>query len=507
MRPLLLAFTLVLPSAVIAAPAPVAPTALADWRREGVDDRVKAGLTSQGWRFEDDGRAFDPKSKAPATKAVLDKAALDIRQDGRRAALETVNLLLASGKPLDQEAVAKIEMLAADLPDGVVAALLSPKPDLAKAKALAEADLTRVAAYFDGSRTLAERQAAAQPVTARTPGPRVPLPYYTPVERSVGEKIQAAALTEIGRDPFGKVVMSRLNAQGKPSLPPIIIEDQLGDAVAHYDYRRGAVVLDREAVLSAVTGTVPPRQASALRRSLTSRAALMAYLDAHPEAAAAVVKNHDVLLVHEFTHAWQDRRDPIFREMARGNIPATQPLEYEEEAYKTKNLYLHSKLKHDPASVKLDEEFADYESMAQGPAPWLRAKFLDINRSSPSRALTIKSIAGVQQARAASVAGRTVATTEEQQAKALDLLAMNRGAKQLAELQRAHEARMKPVDASIQAAKSDSSKLLGVLYLGKALTAANAVERSVLLDHAERYATASGNAKLLDEVRAAKAKK
>ncbi|MBI2386405.1 MAG: hypothetical protein HYV14_10375, partial [Elusimicrobia bacterium] len=81
MRPLLaLAVILALSPAVLAAPVPVAATAQADWRREGVDDRVKAGLTSLGWRLEDDGRALDPKTKAPVTKAVLDKAVLDLRQ-------------------------------------------------------------------------------------------------------------------------------------------------------------------------------------------------------------------------------------------------------------------------------------------------------------------------------------------------------------------------------------------------------------------------------------------
>ncbi len=504
MRPLLFALTLALPSAVFAAPAPAAPSAPADWRREGVDDRVKAGLTSQGWRFEDDGRALDPKAKVPVTKAVLDRAVLDIRQDARRSALETVSVMIASGKPLEGEDLAKIDTLSADLPPGVVAALLSPKPDLLKAKTLAEADLNRVAAYFDGSRTLADRQAAAQPVSAGTPGARANLPYYTTLEQSVGEKIQSAARAEIGRDPFGKVVLSRLNVKGTPALPPIIIEDQAGDVAAQYDYRRGAVVLDREAVLSSITGTVPPRQAGALRVSLSSRAALMAYLDAHPEAVAAVVKDHDVVIVHELTHAWQDRRDPIFREMARGNIPATQPLEYEEEAYKTKNLYLGSKLKNDPASVKMDEELRDYESMTRGVGPWTQALFTGIENASPSRALPLKSTRAIEAERLARARRRAVATSEEQQAKALDLAALTRGGRELAEFERAHARRAASLDAQIMREQAESFKRLGSYYLVQAITAARAPDRSTFLDQAERYAKASGSKPLLEEVRKAK---
>ena len=114
MRPLiLLAVMLASPSAVFAVSVPVGPAAQADWRRDGVDERVKAALTVRGWRLEDDGRALDPNTKAPAAKAVLDKAVLDLRQDARRAALETVNLMLTSGETLDAR---KIEVLSADLP-------------------------------------------------------------------------------------------------------------------------------------------------------------------------------------------------------------------------------------------------------------------------------------------------------------------------------------------------------------------------------------------------------
>lgn len=508
MRPLLaLAVILALSPATLAAQVPAAAAAQADWRREGVDDRVKAGLTSLGWRLEDDGRALDPKTKAPVTKAVLDKAVLDLRQGAQRAALETVNLMLSSGKPLSPEDRSKVETLAADLPPGLAAAVLDPASDMNKVKAMADAGLARVADYFDGSRTMADRQAAAQPVSAGTPGPRVDLPYYTALERSVGEKLQSSARSEIGRDPFGKTVLSRLNVGGKPDLPPIVIEDQNGGVVAQYDYRRRAVVLDREAVLASVAGTVPPRQASALRASLSTRAALMTYLEAHPEAVAAVVKDNDVVIVHELTHAWQDRRDPIFREMARGNIPDVQPLEYEEEAYKTKNLYLRSKLKNDPASVKMDEELADYEMMSDGVGQWQIGLFQGINSNSPSRAQSFQSVRAIQSARLAQVRNRAVSTSEEQRAKALDLQALTRGSRQLAELEAAHVKRMAALDPSIESAKAASYKDLGTYYLVQALTAVRTPDRQTYLESAEIYAKASGNKALIEEVRKAKEKK
>lgn len=488
------------------APAAAAQDAPADWRRDVTDERVKAALLSKGWRLEDDGKALDPKTKAPVSKAVLDKAVLDLTQDARRAALEAVNLAYANGVPTDPVAKANLKNLASELPPGLAAAVLDPNSDAAKVRSLAGAELDKVAAYFDGGRTLSDSRDAAQPVAAVPLGPRANLPYYTTMEQAAGEKLRAAASKEIGRDPFGRTVLSRLNdpATGTTSLPALLIEDQQPGVVAQYDYNRKAVVLDRESVLASVVGTVPPQKRIALRQSLTKRADLLKYLDAHPEAVDAVAKDHDVLMVHELTHAWQDRRDPIFREMARGNLPNSQPLEYEEEAWITKNNYIRSKMQNDPASVRMDDDFKDFVSMSHGIGSWREALRERLSKDSPSRALSIKSITEIQADRAARVANRAVTTSAEQQAKALDLAAMTRAQRELGELSSAHAARMAPIKKDAERFASDRSTPLGKFYLGRALTAENAIDRSVLLDQAERYAKASGNAKLIEEVRKAK---
>ncbi len=506
MRPLLtLAVMLALPPIIFAVEA--APNQ-ADWRRDGVDGRAKAALTSQGWRLEDDGRALDPKSKSPATKVALDKAVLDLRQDSRRAALETANLMLAAGKPLGPEERAHLETLSEDLPPALFAAMLDPKSDMATVKALADANLAQLASFFDGRRTLTDRRAAAEPVFAGTPGPRVDLPYYTVAEKSVGEKMRAIAEIQIGRNTFGKTVLSRLNGKdGKPALPPILIEDQNGPVVAQYDFRRQSVILDRENVMASVVGTVPPRRRTALRRSLSTRAALITYLDTHPEALAAVVRDHDVVIVHEFTHAWQDRRDTIFRDIARGNLPDTQPLEYEEEAYKTKNMYIHSKLKNDTASVRADNELSDFSEMLRDRLVWQQALFKDLNDASPSRALPIQSLRTVQGRRIYAVKLQAVATNDEQQAKALDLTVLGRGQKALDKLKIAHEARMAALDGEIDRAALNRSKLLGTVYLAQAQFVERATDRLTLLERAELQAQASGNTVLIKEVRREKERK
>lgn len=492
---------LMLPSASFASPDQVR----ADWRKPWLEERVRAALTGQGWRLEDDGSALDPGTKAPASEAELAKAVLDLRQGARRAALEAVTRMLASGKALTQEDRRSVELLSADLSAALTAAMLDPKSDMNKVRAMAGADLSRVASYFDGGRTLADRQAAAQPVSAGTPGTREPLPYFNDRERSVGRKIRASAAAEIGRDPFGRDVLSRLNgASGEPTLPPIVIEDQSGSVAAHYDIRRRTIVLDREVVLASVVATVPSQEASRLRASLSTRAALLSYLDAHPAAVTAVVKDNDVLLVHELIHAWQDRRDTIFREIARGNLPDVQPLEYEEEASIAKNLYIHSKVRHDPASVKLDREFEDYRVMLHSVESWRLALNESLNSASPSRALSLPSVREIQAARLARAKKRSAATADEQAGKSFDLLALNRAQRAMIDLEAAHARRMAPVTEEVRAHAGDRAKVLGEFYLGRALGSEVALERGVLLDKAEMYAKASRNAILIEEVRKAR---
>ena len=504
--PLALVVWLALAPAALAAPAPQA-----DWRREAaVDERVKTGLSASGWRFEEDGRALDPKTKAPADKSALDKAVRDLLQGARRAALEKANLLLSKPrKDWEPADFAAANTLASELPPGLAKGLLDPKSDPAKLKAMADAELSSVAAYFDGSKTLADRQAAASPVTAAPSGPRVDLPYFTSAEKIAGDKLRAAAAAEIGRDPYGKTVLARLNGpDGKPDLPPILIEDQGGSVVAHYDMRRQAVILDRELTVASIVGSVPPRHRIALRESLATRAALLSYLSAHPEALSAVIKENDVVLVHELTHAWQDRRDPVMRETVRGNIPEMQILEYEHEAYLTKNLYIHSKLKNDPASVRIDDEFADYTVMMHGQKNWRDDLFKRLGGQSPSRALTTEDAEAIMAARIDATKKRATPTTEEQQAKALDLAGMTRGAKQLAALRAAYTARIAPLQNDISRYLApERARLLVTFYLGKAEHAESDADRIALLDKAGWAANSTQDPVLIEAVRKAKEKK
>lgn len=496
MKPLLFAaallFSTPLRAGVVTAPAPAA----ADWRRAELNDGMRDALRGAGFRLEDDGRVLDPQTHLPLSASQLAEALTRINLDTQRLALERLSLLLAKNPPDLDGARA----LRGNLPRSVEDALDANK-DLAGLRAVADRSLKDIAAYFDGTRTAEERREAALPVLAGAPGPRVALPYFDPAEKALGDSLRAAAAKTIGADPYGRKVLARLNGPGgKPDLPPIVVED-LSGAAAEYDYRRRALVVDRQAVLAAVADGVPAKDRGALARSLASRKDLTAYLNAHPEAVAAFAANNDALLVHELTHAWQDRRDPVLQEMARGSLPHAVVTDYEIEAWTEKNLYIHSRLKRDPGAKIDAAELADYQKMIQNDPAWVA----DLRRAYQDGAVNgmdLDTVEAVQKARLDAARRRAASTRDEQTAKAMDLAAMTRARRELAAARDAERARLDRLSGTDAAAAArDSASLLARHYLSAALDASSPVDFSVLIKKAEDWAVKSGDAALIEKVR------
>ena len=499
MRILLLAGLLAL-----AAPSGWAGTAAvaaeaADWRKLQLPDGARESLRGAGFRLEDDGRVLDPRTRLPLTPDQLNAQLVLMNLNTQRLALEKLNFALGKNPP-DRAAA---EGLKGDLPADVAGALDANK-DLAAVRALSESSLERIAAYFDASRTPQERRDAAGPVLAGTPGPRVPLPYFDAGERALGDSLRAAAAAKLGADPVGRTILARLNgAGGKPDLPPILVEDLTGGP-AEYDYRRRALVVDRMQLLSAAADGVAPKDRAALATSLASLKDLTAYLNAHPEAVKAFAAANDAVLAHELTHAWQDRREPVLREMARGNLPQALVTDYEIEAWTTKNLYIHSVLKHNPRAAVDSFELDDYRKMAENRTGWIAALRRTVEAETMN-AMDIATVEEVQAARLRAARARPATTREEQEAKALDLAGMTRAQRELREAAVAQHERLSRLAAG-GAAKvaAESPALLAAHYLAAAQAASGPVDFSVLIQKAGAYADKTGDAALIAKVRALK---
>jgi hypothetical protein len=504
MRALLLAASLLAAPyarALDAAPA-AAVSPAADWRQAGLQDPMKDALRGAGYGLQDDGRVLDPKTRKPLTGAELTEALKRIDLSARRLALERLSLVLAR-EPMTDADRAAAAALKENLPDDVAKALDS-NVGLADLRALTDRDLRGIASYFDGARTPAERAEAAAPVRAGAPGPRTPLPYFEPSERRLGDALRAAAAERLAKDPVGREILARLDgARGEPDLPPIVVETLSGGDVARYDYRRRALVLSSDALIAAAADGVPAKERGTLEKTLASRPALIAYLNAHPKAVAAAAAEYDVLFAHELTHAWQDRRDPVMQEMSRGTLPAAVVIDYEQEAWLIKNQYLRSKLSRDPGSVADDAELADYRKMSNDPSGWLR-DLRDNYSAAASNAMELSEARAIQAHRLEMARARAVSSSAAQNAKALDLAALGRAEKELAA---ADAGERKRVAALVDGARRDAASSDAVLagyYLQYALGASSTVDFSVRIEKAESYAVKSGDAALLAKIRAAK---
>ncbi len=489
---------LFLAAAPLRAASPAAP--LADWRQAQLPDPIQGALRGAGYGLEDDGKVLDPKTHDPITADQLSDALTKINLATEQLSLEQLRLLLAKGAPSPDDAAA----LKGNLPDEVAKAL-DAKASVADLRAITDKNLAQIASYFDGARTAAERAENASPVRAGAPGPRVPLPYFSESEKRLGDGMRAAAAAQLNKDPFGKnVVLARLDGpNGKPSLPPIVVETLEGSP-AEYDYRRRALIVDSQSLADSITAGVAPKDRGPLEASFNrSRQALLDYANAHPEALAAFAASNDVLLAHELTHAWQDRRDPVMQEMSRGTLPPAVVIDYEEEAWITKNLYLQSKLKNEPASVADDAELADYRKMEADPAGWLR-DLRTTYAGAASNAFDLATARSIQEQRLALERARTVTTGAEQTAKAQDLAAMTRAQNELTATGAVERARVEKLLASAQKSGAASPALLAGYYLRYALASPSPIDFSVRIQTAEQYAVKSGDAALLAKVRAAK---
>ena len=498
MRSLFLA-AVILASAPLHAAAAASP--VADWRQDKLNTPMQEALRGAGYRLEDDGRVLGPDTRAPLTETQLGMALRKLGLSTQRLALERLRVMLddKSMSPADQ---ASLRALKGNLPPEVADAL-DDHTGTSALKALADRDIAQIAAYFDGGRRLAERLDDARPVRAAVPGPRSPLPYFAASEQRLGGALQAAALRQIGRDPFGRKVLARLNGKnGKPLLPPIVVDDLTGDA-ARYDYRRHALIVDRQMLISAATDGVSAAQRGALEKTLTQRAALIDHLNAHPQALASFAAKNDALLVHELTHAWQDRREPVMREMARGNLPAAVVVDYEEEAWITKNLYLQSKLTHSPASVEDDGEFMDDRRMLANPTAWRTALRLNY-AGSDADAMDFGTANAIQDRRLEMARLRRVKNERQQISKDLDVAALERAEKELSSSEAGEEPRLARLQAAIELARPGSRALIASYYIGAARRARNATDFDVRIHKAIFYAAKSGDAALLAKARAEK---
>ncbi len=473
------------------------PTA-ADWRNPSMplDENEILDLRKLGFRLEPDGRVLDLELKVLDEPGFAEARRL-LNAGERRQRLERLRSLLA-GQPQNQPLSADVLRQARGLALGPLYAELGRGHTAGELRRLTEVDLSGVAAVFDGGSTLRTAPAVVAPDVA--PASRPHFPYLTMAEQRAGENMRAAAQAELSKLEHGKLILSRLPGRdGQPNLPPILVE-AIGTP-ARYDANRRALVLDRQLVIDELMQGVLAIDRDARRREYDRPNGLAEALAANPDIARRVIAAQDVLIAHELVHAWQDRRDPLFRQMKRGSLPNALVLEYEEEAFVEKNLYLHEKLKKAPGAHVDATEMADYRAMIQGYSTWKRNLFQTYATADPTKASDLDHLRAMQERRLEEARSIVATTDEEQRKKAARMRRLTQSALSLQSVQTAHSDRIAALTrGDLATATAEHTKVMARHEFTLAINAGRESDRAAHLQRAERYAIASGDAALIREI-------
>lgn len=466
---------------LLAATMAFAASPVADWRSARLPAPVQEALRGAGFRLEDDGRVIDPGVGRALSADELQSELLRLNLATQRLALERLSAVLrkadGAGAP-PAEAVALKPNLPMD-----AATALERGAAVVELRSIAERDLATVSAYFDGSR--------------RSPGP-VAVPFARrglsgadAPTRSLSAALASAFEKQLAQDAVGRKILSRLYAEpGRPTLPAISVETLSGD-VAQYNFRRGALVLDRQTMISTLTSAAAPAFRAGLRLKLSTTAGLLDYLTTNPQALVAYASHFDAVIAHELTHAWQDRRDSVMRDISDGRLPQALVLDYEVEAWVMKNLYIHSRLKSDP-SASIDEwELRDYEEMAARFASWNAALRTDY-ATAHFNAMTLESVEEIQKDR----------INRARRAGAANLPELGRAAARLETAEGVQRWRLRRlIKGDVRTLSLEAPAFLAKRYWASALEAPNDVEFAVRKKKAEAYAVEAGDQALLREIR------
>lgn len=188
------------------------------------------------------------------------------------------------------------------------------------------------------------------------------------VEARFGTAFTAAIEKTLSSSESGRRTLDRLNAaDGTRRLPTAVIVDLGGGSIPAQFDRWAAdptLQLDRKNVADAALKAVPAADREKLARRWTDPAKLAAALADDPALMASVVSQFDATVVHEYTHAWQLRRD---RPLDMNSTGYKEPIEWEVEAYREQMRYFHEKLMHDASAATADpSDTQTYQMMLGG---------------------------------------------------------------------------------------------------------------------------------------------
>ena len=448
-------------------------------------------------------------------KKPLDRLDMARRLGGsmgeRSNALERLGVILqdaGSGAALPADARAKIEALDQADPGAIPAALrselLAPK-----AAALARARSDWQSAYLDSTRFWDGRIPLKDQLDTAVPLPKDWRPQADPKffddgEKKVSALLQRAAAKRIARFPTGARLLAHFeDARGTLDLPAIHVLPIASDMAGNY--QGGQIAVSRGDLLDSLSGGDAARRAALARRLKTSRE-LAAYLAAHPALVDRYLAQNEGTLVHELTHAWQNRRDRVWGEQARGNVPGGDWAEDEHEAFLTEMLFLNDKLKADPLDKNVDEDsLRRYTQLALDFDRWRDEITQEYFEDFPASASSVETAREIQAERASAarrLMGESLYKLVYEGAK---LVGLELGSQTIDAFSAGYSARMSAfLKNEYPAFRRQASGVLARRRLAAALARKPGQERQILLGEAADFAKTAQDPALSARIEAAR---
>lgn len=373
-----------------------------DFRKREIKPEFQDRLIVAGYRFDEGkGYLFSPKTKKPLNQAEMELTFKYLTLGHKHVLLERAYSMLGPdmdySRPLPPDVASKMKNLI-NLEEGTMPAQLvwALKNTQRLPAEMVRASLER--AYSDSMKFWDQRSEweadGAQLVVARLRSQKIPA-YYDDTEKELGEALAQDVVSHLSKNPVGAELLEKFpKEKGKPKLPAFLVLEIDSRNKAFYSPAGKSIVLSRQQVWLEALSIGRDRG-----KDLPDPKKPAQFLLDHPEKRAELVRRYDVAIFHELVHAWQDRQEPIHVEMLRGSLPGADVLEYEHEAFREQNRYLHSKLMADPSSAAGSPWLGDYLGMLSNFYRWREGISRRYLQDSPQFAAGFHTVRKIQEAR------------------------------------------------------------------------------------------------------------
>ena len=393
-------------------------------------------------------------------------------EDAQRAnSLERLTQFLSEqnpDRPLHFNHWMKAKGMGAEGPPGLVGALQDPNQKAGELLSTARQAQLEGARVFDGKKSLPDWDKDTLPVKPDWGGASR-VPYAGDVERRLGSLLSASAETHLAKNPAGRELLDRFRGKdGKVELPAFLILPINDSMDAAYSAPNKALIFNQTYVVRGMTEKLPERKRSELRRELADPKKFAEYLLAHPEARDAFIAGHDVQMVHELTHGFQDRLGTLSEEQERGNLPQGTIIEKETEAFFAHAKYLHHKLVQDPESVRDNPRLEEYAEFIKSAEVLEKIVSDAYTQNYPTGAATFPTLKSIQRERI-SQARILIGESAYEKIGELKLRGLQAGMKELeAEESRVSARMLKFMNDEYPAIQMEGRRRLAALYIVKA---------------------------------------